>query len=301
MQNRSGPKLILALIFISLLGGLQGIAQQSNGQLEHLSTYRLPKGDPLLGGISAVEVYDEGRSLILLSDRGAWTMGQITRNQAGQIEQLELSPMQVLRDTKGEALKKPFNDSEGLALGADGALYVSFEGQTRVARYDGLDQPAQELPRHEAFKGFPQNGGPEALAIDAQGRLFTLPEDPKTADLAVFILEDDRWRYHYDLPRRGEFLPVGADFGPDGRLYLLERAFYGLGGFASRIRAFTLSAKGATAEETLWTTGRGQYDNLEGISVWQDGVGDIRLTLVSDNNFLFLLSHEIVELRLNRN
>jgi hypothetical protein len=35
--------------------------------------------------------------------------------------------------------------------------------------------------------------------------------------------------------------------------------------------------------EILWTGGRGEYYNLEGIAVWRDAEG-LRITLVSDNN-----------------
>lgn len=297
MQNRAGAKLIIALILLSFLGGFQGLAQNSNSQLEHISTTRLPKGDPLMGGISAVEIYDQGRSAILLSDRGAWTSGQIERDNDGRITGVKLAPMQPLRDSKGKPLERPFTDSEGIALGKDGSLFVSFEGQTRIAKYAGPDQPAQSIKGPEAFKNMGINSGLEALAIDDKGRLFTLPEEPKTEHFPIYILDKGKWSQPFDLPRRGEFLPVGADFGPDGRFYLLERAFYGLGGFASRIRVFDLSTKGITSEQTLLTTGRGEYDNLEGISVWKDPQGSIRISLVSDNNFLFLLRHQIVEYR----
>ena len=35
-----------------------------------------------------------------------------------------------------------------------------------------------------------------------------------------------------------------ADFGPDGQLYLLERDFGWLAGFATRVRRFTLGPDG---------------------------------------------------------
>ncbi len=78
----------------------------------------------------------------------------------------------------------------------------------------------------------------------------------------------------------GPFLIVGADIGPDGRLYMLERDFAGIG-FRSRIRRFDLDGGN---EETMLETGLRTHDNLEGISVWQDAQG-LRLTLISDDNF----------------
>ena len=90
---------------------------------------------------------------------------------------------------------------------------------------------------------------------------------------------------------------MGADFGPDGWFYLLERDFRGILGFAARVRRMKLTENGPTDEEILLTTRPLQYDNLEGISVWQDGRG-IRLTMISDDNFLFVQRTELVEYRL---
>ena len=89
---------------------------------------------------------------------------------------------------------------------------------------------------------------------------------------------------------------MGADVGPDGRLYLLERNFRGLLGFRSRVRRFGLGPDGITSTEELLSTGTLQYDNLEGISVWDDGLG-IRLTMISDDNFLPVQRTELVEYR----
>ncbi|NBR51900.1 MAG: hypothetical protein EBT91_00245 [Rhodobacteraceae bacterium] len=94
-----------------------------------------------------------------------------------------------------------------------------------------------------------------------------------------------------ELSRDGPFLITGADVGPDGYRYILERDFVGVG-FRSRIRRMDL-ADGAT--ETLMVSAPWEYDNLEGISAWRDGEGRLRLTTVSDNNFLAIQKTEFVE------
>ena len=48
----------------------------------------------------------------------------------------------------------------------------------------------------------------------------------------------------------------------------------------NRIRRVRLDG---SEDTVLWTGERGEFGNLEGISVWQDERG-LRLTLVSDNN-----------------
>ncbi len=87
---------------------------------------------------------------------------------------------------------------------------------------------------------------------------------------------------------------MGADFGHDGRLYVLERGFNGLG-FRTRVRSFDISNGIAGDEKVLFNKGIGRHDNLEGISVWRDAAGLIRLTMISDDNFRFLQQTEIVE------
>jgi len=52
---------------------------------------------------------------------------------------------------------------------------------------------------------------------------------------------------------------------------------------------------GAVRDETLLVSRLGEFDNLEGMSLWRDADGDIRVTLVSDDNFLPVQRTEIVE------
>ena len=112
----------------------------------------------------------------------------------------------------------------------------------------------------------------------------------------VWRWRDGVWDQPFSVPRSGDWLAVGADIGPDGRLYLLERDFKGLLGFRSRVRRFDISDSGLSHETVLLESRPLQYDNLEGISVWRDAQ-DIRLTLISDDNFGMLQRTELVEYR----
>ena len=124
--------------------------------------------------------------------------------------------------------------------------------------------------------------------MDADGTLYAIPERSGKLDrpFPVYRLRDGRWDDKtLRLRRDGAFLVSDATFGPDGRLYLLERDFEWLGGFRTRVRRFELGPDGFGAETTLLETRFGELDNMEGIAVWQDPQGRNRVLLVSDDNF----------------
>lgn len=307
----------LALIVAGFLAlGLQGSAEPPFPP-DFIGAFPWHMDAEDFGGISALELAADGRDFVALTDRGHVLTGQILRDAAGRITGVEAGPPMPLKSRDARPLRRGRTDSEGLALAPDGVLYVSFEGVARVLRYDRIDGLAVNLPVPDAFRRLPRNGALEALAIDAEGRLYTLPEEvegarslrlltgqpgnPEGPDFPVWRYEAGGWTQPFSLPRRGSFLPVGADFGPDGRLYILERQFQGLAGFASRVRSFAVGPEGLVEEREVMQSPVGRHDNLEGIAVWQDGAGRIRLTLVSDDNFLPVQRTELVDYRLPQN
>ena len=145
------------------------------------------------------------------------------------------------------------------------------------------------------------NSSLEALAIDHHGQLYTIPERSGQIDkpFPVYRYTGKKWDKRFHIPRRGEFLVVGADFGPDHKFYLLERHFRFPFGFATRVRRFSLSSSGFYNEETLIRSRLGTHGNLEGISVWQDDRNRMRITLIADDNFKFFQHTELVEYVVN--
>src|SRR5690606_21625142 len=127
--------------------------------------------------------------------------------------------------------------------------------------------------------------------------LYTLPEGRGwwRRPFPVWRYADGAWARAFELPRQGQYLPVGADFGPDGRLYLLERRMPLPFRFGSRVRRFQIEDGRVAAEEVLLETAPGTHDNLEGLAVWRDDTGAIRLTMVSDDNHSDLQEAQIVE------
>jgi hypothetical protein len=251
------------------------------------------------GGFSALHVAPDGVNFTSISDHGAFVTGRFIRDAAERIQSIEIGPVTPLRDEHNHPLGKGRTDSEGLALAADGAAYISFEGPAQVRRYATLHRSGKILPSHRDFAEFGHNRALEALAISPDGTVYTIPEVSSAAGapFPVYRFRNGNWDQPYNIPRRGPFLVSDATFGPDGRLYLLERAVLVFAGFATRLRRFDLGPAGLTNDETLLETKPGTFGNLEGLAIWRDFKG-LRATMVADDNFGDFLRSQIVEYRL---
>lgn len=296
MPNRRRGALIAALSALLMMA--PGVALAAT--LEYVGTFVWRGTEASFGGFSGIEISDDGTGFHALSDRAWVYWGSVERDPQGVIRGMNVAGRAHLKDSKGVPLKPGYlGDSEGLAIGADGRIWVTFEGLDRLALYEHPDAPAIRQPRPPELPGMRVNAGLEALAIRDDGALITLPERSggEQRPFPILRFADGEWRQMTHLRRDPRWLPVGADFGPDGYFYLLERDFHGLLGFSSRIRRMRLTEDGPRDEQILLETAPLQYDNLEGLAVWHDGQG-IRLTMISDDNFLLLQRTELVEYRL---
>ncbi len=249
---------------------------------------------PYFGGISGLVVSDDGTQMTALSDSAFLVVAQIER-QNSLLTGLGRARVHPLHDASDARLKPGFSDSEGLARLPGGDLVASFEDRHRLERYAPSGGPATRLAALPVAEALGENAGIEALATDAGGAIYAIPERSgrRSRPFPVYRLNGETWDVAFSLPRRGPFLPVGADIFED-RLYLLERDFNGIG-FRTRLRRFDMTG---SAEEVLLKTRTLRHDNLEGIAIWRDAAGDLRATMVSDDNYRWLQRTEIVEYRL---
>lgn len=280
---------MLQLIFsatILLAGG------PSTAETTLLGRYVLPSENKTYGGFSAIEIGDDGASMVAISDRGGFTIGAITRNADGTIADIAVGPP-IPINIPSTSSSTGIRDAEGLAIAADGTLYVSFEGNHRIGRFTEPTALEETLPSSAEFSAFAGNSGLEALAIDAAGTLFAIPERTRRrADpFPVYRFKDGTWDIPYLIPRTGDLLMVGADFGPDGRLYVLERQVTSIG-FYTRVRRIDLET---FAAEVILETGLGVHGNMEGISIWTNAAGETIMTLIADDNYRRILNNEIAE------
>lgn len=249
-------------------------------------------------GLSAIEVSADGGRFTALSDRGVLLTGRLLRS-GGRLTEVQVDhrePLEVhsLPDAPAEAA---IFDSEGLALLPDGRILVAFEGQHRLATYGGNGTLRRVTSFPDAVQSAHLNEGIEALAVLPDGAIIAVPETPVGESFPVWRLRPGAkdWTRMFALAAGQRFRPVGADVGPDGRIYLLERAFEGVG-FAARIRSMAMDGAELRLEAAFPL---GQHGNLEGLSVWCDQAGRLRATMVEDDNGLALQRSAVVELELS--
>lgn len=310
MRLRSSGRLgaaLLALLPVLALPACNQEAPDLSVPPASQATARIPFEDdaPGFGGFSALEVLEDGRRFVALSDGGLLVQGDLQRDARGQLTGVRVTSRHWLVHPEGHRVRQKGQDPEGLALLPDGRLIVSFEHYTPPWIYEGaIGHPdGTRLPAPEALENPPDspilgaNTAYETAAVDAQGRLILIPERPAGGGPLhpIWRLGEDGWTRVADWPRDAGFLPVGADLGPDGQLYVLERAF-GLG-FSGRIRRIDL-AQPDRAPQLVALLPRDRRSNYEGLSAWADDNGTLRLTMISDNNFTGLLNQQILEISL---
>jgi hypothetical protein len=260
-----------------------------------LSSYHWTKERDGFGGYSGISLTPDGSGFVILSDRAHLIEGTIFRHNE-QIIGVRSTEMAALNIPDAFFRNPSVQDTEGLAKDGQGRLYISLESTNRVLCRDTAGIWTA-LPDHPEIRSLPDNRGLEALAIEGNDTLFAIPEvsDGLNVPFPVFRYRPGKgWDAPMSISRNSGFVPVGADVGPDGRLYVLERGFGGFG-FSSRVRRFDPFNSDDVDGETLLTTEPRRHDNLEGLSVWAATDGTLRLTMISDDNFFFLQKTEIVE------
>jgi hypothetical protein len=268
-------------------------------QAEVVGTFVWTKNDRAFGGISGFDLYPDGLRFRAITDRGRTLAGTLIRDGEGRVTRVDSGPLLPLMDIKGVRydVDEVNIDAEGLALGPGRSFFVSFEINHRINFYLSEGAATYFLTGHEDFRAFDDNEGFEALAGGDDGSLWAIPEVmPGGGNRPVWRFDGQWWSVPFHLPPDGNWKITGADVGPDGLLYLVERDYWGFVGFMSRVVRYDLTP-GQHQPQVLLESRAGQFDNLESIAAWKDSQGAVRLTLVSDDNFMPFQKTQIVDLR----
>ena len=259
-------------------------------------THVLSADSPDFGGFSGLILRDG--ALIAVSDSGWWLEAPLVDSPQG----LTPGPAQFQPLTEnGAPLDKSGGDAEALAE-IEGQIWIAFERDHRVMAHGGEGR-LKNMVQDRRFEALGSNKGLEALAPLPGGGLLAIAEAPNGGGHPAFLIHDGTIT-EAQLPAHDPFYVTGADTGPDGRLYVLLRHFSPLTGVQIEIHRFALGSSGlpdASSREVLaHYPSRSGIDNMEGISLWRDAEGRLRLTLISDDNFnliqrTLLMDFEVIE------
>lgn len=271
-----GAPITITVEHVEILGGeLAGLALRGAWTLEndHFS----------YGGFSGLLV--SGEQFIALSDKGRWLGASMILE--GDDLRLVDARRANMRDGKGRRYPKNTGDSEDLTrLGS--RLVVSFERDHRIMFLGDNGRMGGTITSPE-FEQFSSNTGLEALATLPDGRLITFSEGADGDGVPMFLIDQSGVVTEFRLPSVGAHSVTGADVGPDGRLYLILRDFSLFYGLSIRVMRYSLGPDFLPLPESAETLAAFEadsgIDNMEGISLDRGPGGDIRLWLISDNNF----------------
>jgi hypothetical protein len=263
------------------------------GQLEFLAGFALASRDPRFGGLSALAVAEDGASLLAASDRGSLWIARLEHGADGTFEGFADWRALAPGRRPGDPVHPRDQDAEAVAVDPEGRLVIAYEGTHRLRRFPADDPAAvpEALPLPTALARR-SNTGIEALADLEDGRLLALSEGMPDGqgDILGWIIDDDD-ALDLSWARTGGFVPTGAD-RLDDVIYVVERRFSVLGGFAARIvrlaTADVVPGARLDGEEVALLRPPLLVDNFEGIAARRGPDGRTLLYLISDDNFTVL-------------
>jgi hypothetical protein len=257
------------------------------------------------GGYSALIIDPDGVGFIAGSDRQHYLTGRLERDPNGHITQINDVTYWPVRLGKNSNVTRFQGDLEGLTRMADGRIGMAFENYARIQIMEAPGEIPRSVHKWDVFAGVFGNEVFEAIA--------TLPDGTV---LAVFEHDHQRGQggrqtymttpaYHYDgenltgpsrFPVTKGYDVSGADLGPDGCLYVLERHYGLLSGF--QFQLIRMDPYDWQAGRTLLYRSKPMHlGNAEGISVWQNKA-TLTATLITDDGFPPTAATRIIELPL---
>ena len=291
-------------------GGPEARSRTRYGKLRWLGGLVLTSPSPNFGGWSGLAFDPGGKSLVAISDSGAWMTAELVfakRRLAG-LANAKIGPLKALG---GKPLaKRRDRDAEAVALVdgslSSGSLLVAYEGNDRIGQFPVAD--SQVLPPAAYLKMPPET---RQMRFDGFESVTMLREGPFKGSTLAFAEEKLRgesvhagWIWIGPDPKRisltdiGGFDITGAASLADGGLLVLERRFRWTEGVRMRLRRLAAAdiEPGALLKgEVLLEAGMGQeIDNMEGVAVREDARGETVVTLISDDNFNKLLQRTIL-------
>jgi len=283
------------LIFFVTIPTLK--ADVKKWQLEQVGFLNIDRNEKDYGGFSGLVISNEGTEALVVTDKSFFFVLELRRDENDGLTGYSVIRKGRILSSKGEHLNGRNTDSESIVIDENNNYYISFESNHRIMMHAEVGGKGVFMPKHPMFRKLSVNKGIEALAIDADNRLIAIPEKPPLgiSDIPIFRLQNDKWEIIKYVKINDNFLVTDAEILPQGLLLVLERKFSWTQGFKTRFRLISLDKFDNTEPITVFTSTANQFDNLEGVTLWRDKKGEMRILTVSDDNFHPLQQSEIRE------
>lgn len=273
------------------------------GGLEWRGGIELASDDERFGGLSSLELTEDGSDLLAVSDRGFWFKADLVYTD-GHLSGLGKTVMASILGPDGKPYKgKASNDAEALAGWEpgriDGKVIVGFESRARAGLYDlgkdGFQARFRDLKLPKDVAKGPPNKELEAIGRFTSGPLAgsivaisELNKD-ENGDIRAWVWGGGRKAFDFAIKQFEDYAITDLAILPDGDILTVERSFGAsvLPGMAiRRIRTEDIVANGAVSPSLVFSGRMPFYriDNMEGIAVSRLN-GETRVTVVSDNNY----------------
>ncbi len=286
---------LILLIFFGTITALQ--ADVKKWKLEQVGFLNIDANEEDYGGFSGLVMHNQGSEALVVTDKSFFFVLELHRNEDDNLIGYSVIKRGRILSSKGEHLTGRNTDSESIVLDANNNYYISFESNHRIMMHAEIGGKGVFMPKHPMFNKLSVNKGIEALAIDNDNRLIAIPEKPPLGiyDIPIFRLQNNKWKIIKYVKIKDNFLVTDAEILPQGLLLILERRFSWTQGFKTRFRLISLDKFDNTEPITVFTSAANQFDNLEGVTLWKDRKGEMRILTVSDDNFHPLQQSEIRE------
>ena len=287
--------IFVLLIFFVTIPTLK--ADVRKWQLEQVGFLNIDRNEKDYGGFSGLVISNEGTEALVVTDKSFFFVLELLRDENDILTGYSVIRKGRILSSKGEHLNGRNTDSESIVIDKNNNYYISFESNHRIMMHAKVEGKGVFVPKHPMFRKLSVNKGIEALAIDADNRLIAIPEKPPSgiSDIPIFRLQNDEWEIIKYVKINDNFLVTDAEILPEGLLLILERKFSWTQGFKTRFRLISLDKFDNKEPVTVFTSTANQFDNLEGVTLWRDKNGEMRILTVSDDNFHPLQQSEIRE------
>ncbi len=278
-------------------------AQTAFGKLLWRGGIEIIGSDEDFGGLSGIATGIDGKKFVAVSDKGMWVTGEIQyeNERLTGVFNIKMSP---LLDGKGHPIKgKSRFDAESVApygaKGVEGKLLVAFERKQRIGKYrfgkKGVMAREKTITLPKEAKNARGNKELESVGrfvtgTRLGGSIIAISERFLDANGNIIgWLIDGPTPGRFTVRRSGNFDVTDLTITPDNELIILERYFSIFGGVKMRLRRINTAdiKPGAVldGEILLQSDQRNTIDNMEGLASHRTADGEVRLTLISDDNF----------------